>query len=103
MNSKLFKHSTLSILLALLTLASAKPVMAQDHEIAPEVSSRVWQSDTQEFGSVCLNGKEMVTFKSQLGDGVASEKADELAIKLTDLINDKSFDPDYLMPGKEGG
>jgi rare lipoprotein A len=75
---------------------------AQSTEIAPEVSSRVWQSDSAEFGSVCLNGKELVAFHSGLGDGVAGEKADELAIKLTDLINDKSFDADYLLPGKDG-
>jgi rare lipoprotein A len=106
MNLKFLKQPILFILtslLALLPLMSVKPAMAQGSEIVPEVSSRVWQSDTQEFGSVCLNGKELIAFKSQLGDGVAAEKADELAIKLTDFLNDKSFDPDYLMPGKQGG
>lgn len=91
-----------AVLLSVCASSATWVAPAAAQEIAPEVSSRVWQSDSAEFGSVCLNGKEVVAFQSGLGDGVAGEKADELAIKLSDLLNDKTFDAEDLMPGKDG-
>jgi rare lipoprotein A len=70
--------------------------------LSPEVQSTVWQEESQELASVSLNGKELITFRCEAGNGSASTKADELAGKLQDLLEDKKFDANTILPAKSG-
>lgn len=83
---------------ASMTLA-AMPASAR--ELTPEFSSRIWIDNDQEVGSVCMNGKELITFRARAGSGSAAEEADELAAKLQDLVTDKNFDANQLLPAHE--
>jgi rare lipoprotein A len=78
----------------------AAPVCARD--LSPEFSSRVWNENETEVASVCLNGKDVVTFRAHAGSGSAADEADDLAAKLQDLVVDKNFEPSQLLPGRDG-
>jgi rare lipoprotein A len=78
----------------------ATPVCARD--LSPEFSSRVWVENDTEVAAVCINGKELLTFRSRAGSGSAAEEADELAAKLQDMVADKGFDPNQLLPARDG-
>lgn len=71
-------------------------------DIDPEVSATTWQDQNREYASVTLNGKELVTYKGQLGSGSAEQKAEDFAAKLNELINNSKIDPSKLMPAREG-
>lgn len=70
--------------------------------IAPEVESRVWQEDSTECAAVTLNGKELVCYRAESGSEAAIEKAEDLAIKLEELLTNKKIDADELLPAKAG-
>lgn len=71
-------------------------------DMQPEVESNVWEENDQEFASVTLNGKELVTFKSNSQDESVEEQAESLADKLQDIIKDERFDAGKLSPAIEG-
>lgn len=91
--------------LGLVVLATASmtlaAVPANARELSPEFSSRIWIENEQEVGSVCMNGRELVTFRARAGSGAAAEEADELAAKLQDLVSDRNFDANQLLPAHE--
>lgn len=78
----------------------AVPACARD--LTPEFSSRVWIDNDTEVAAVCLNGKELITFRAHAGTGSAVEEADDLAAKLEDLVSDKNFDADRILPASDG-
>lgn len=65
-----------------------------------DVEAVVWQEDADEFASVSLNGKELVTFRGE--EGSTSAKAEELASRLQELFDDRRFDAGELLPYKSG-
>ena len=67
---------------------------------SPEVEATVWQDDSTEFASVSLNGKELLTFKGE--SGYASGKAEELAARLQELLDDRKFDASEIVPARSG-
>jgi len=76
-------------------------------ELQPEVESNVWEENDQEFASVTLNGKELLTFKGGSGTSTsngqsAEDKAESLADKLQELLKDEKLDPSKLSPAMEG-
>lgn len=65
-------------------------------DITPEVVSRVWMDKETPKASVSINGQEvLVLVDSADGTDVAIE-AEEVAIKLQELLSDKKFDPATL-------
>lgn len=93
---------------AVLMLGSAL-CMSQTHAhaatiqgINPEVQASVWQEDAGEVASVSLNGKELITFRSDSGSGSAASRAEDLAAHLQELLEDKKFDPNDILPARSG-
>jgi rare lipoprotein A len=80
--------------------AFAVPCGAQD--LLPEFSSKVYIDKDTEVGSVFLNDKEIVTFKAPVGTGTAADQADDLAVRLDELVSSKNFDANQLLPAREG-
>jgi rare lipoprotein A len=78
----------------------ATPAHARD--LSPEFSSRVWVENETEVAAVCVNGKELITFRAKSGSGSAAEEAEDLSAKLQDLVADKNFDATQLLPGHDG-
>jgi rare lipoprotein A len=78
----------------------ANAVQASD--IQPEVVSNVWEENNAEYASVSLNGKDLLTYKANLDNHIAEEKAEDLADKLKDLMQEDKFDANKLLPAKEG-
>ncbi|CAN5351350.1 hypothetical protein BH10CYA1_BH10CYA1_17240 [soil metagenome] len=74
----------------------------QPSDIQPEVISNVWEENNAEYASVSLNGKDLLTYKANVDNHVAEEKAEDLADKLKDLMNEDKFDANKLLPAKEG-
>lgn len=72
--------------------ASAAP------EAMPEVVSRVWLENGSQTAAVTINGEEIVRFKADVDCDDAAEEADELAVKLNELLHDKKFDASALLP-----
>lgn len=71
-------------------------------DIQPEVAANVWEDDNAEYASVSLNGKDLLTYKATSDNHVAEQKAEDLADRLKDLLQDNKFDPSKLTPAKEG-
>ncbi len=78
----------------------ANAVQASD--IQPEVVSNVWEENNAEYASVSLNGKDLLTYKANVDNHVAEEKAEDLADKIKDLMNEDKFDASKLLPAKDG-
>jgi rare lipoprotein A len=78
----------------------ANAVQASD--IQPEVVSNVWEENNAEYASVSLNGKDLLTYKANVDNHIAEEKAEDLADKLKDLMQEDKFDANKLLPAKEG-
>ena len=74
----------------------------QPSDIQPEVVSNVWEENNAEYASVSLNGKDLLTYKANVDNHVAEEKAEDLADKIKDLMNEDKFDATKLLPAKEG-
>jgi rare lipoprotein A len=96
---------TLTVALALTSAFFFAPQKA--HAVAsvqgmnPEVQASVWQEGEEEVGSVSINGREVIAYHSK-DAGVASQKAEDLAAKLQELIDDKKVDVNDLLPGRAG-
>lgn len=76
---------------------------AYARDLAPEVVSRVWLDGDSQVASVTLNGDEIARFKCDADSDDAAEEAEELAVKLQEVITDKKFDPSLLAPAKDDG
>lgn len=75
---------------------------AQARDLAPEVVSRVWLDNGAQIASVEINGEEVVRFKSDdSDDDDAAEEAEDLAVRLQELISDKKFDPNTIVPMRD--
>ncbi len=74
----------------------------QPSDIQPEVVSNVWEENNAEYASVSLNGKDLLTYKANVDNHVAEEKAEDLADKIKDLMNEDKFDANKLLPAREG-
>jgi len=68
----------------------------------PDVASSTWQEDAGEVAAVSLNGRELLTFRGDADTGTAAEKAEELAAKLLELLEDKKLDVNELLPARAG-
>jgi rare lipoprotein A len=75
---------------------------AQMADIDPDVVANVWEENDAQFASVSLNGKEVMAFKATSDNHSAEEKAEDIADKLKDLVQDDKFDANKLLPAKDG-
>jgi rare lipoprotein A len=91
------------VLVPALTLCQTQARATTIQGFAPEVQAQVWQEDTNEVASVSLNGKELLSFRSEAGSGAAAARAEELAAKLQEMLEDKKFDANDILPAKSGG
>ncbi len=89
---------------AILATSMAKPVQAAYAlaELDPEIVANSWEENNEKFGSVTLNGKEIIKLKeSELNPNV-EQKAEELAARLDELVSNDKFDAEKLFPAKDG-
>jgi rare lipoprotein A len=70
-------------------------------ELAPEVVSRVWLTGNNQVAAVTLNGDEIARFKSDKESDQAAEEAEDLASRLQEIISDRKFEANALIPSKE--
>ncbi len=82
--------------------ANAAQLPGQLRDFTPEVSASVWEEDEDQVGSVCLNGHELISFHCPKDSQEAQIKAEELASKIQDLLDDKKFAIDELIPTRSG-
>ncbi|MBY0552432.1 MAG: septal ring lytic transglycosylase RlpA family protein [Candidatus Obscuribacterales bacterium] len=86
----------LSLTLGLL-MSTAPAAMARDS--AAEVVSKVWVENGNQIAAVTVNGDEVYRFKGDDADE-AAEEAEDLAVRLQELI-DKKVDPSLLLPARD--
>jgi rare lipoprotein A len=89
-----------SIAAVSLLLFNAAPVQARD--LTPEFTSRVWLENDSEVAAVSLNGKDLITFRAKAGTDEAAEEAEDLAIRLQEVVTERGFDPSLLLPARDG-
>lgn len=90
--------SSLSILLS--CAHGAQAATTTINGVAPEVISMVFLEGQDEVATVSLNGKELISFRSETG--LASQQAEELALRLQEVLQDKKFEVNDLLPLKSG-
>ncbi|MBX9725354.1 MAG: septal ring lytic transglycosylase RlpA family protein, partial [Candidatus Obscuribacterales bacterium] len=73
---------------------------AHAKDLTPEIVSRVWLDGNTQVAAVTLNGDEIARFKSPADNDEAAEEAEDLAVKLQELITDKKFDATLFVPAK---
>lgn len=73
-----------------------------NRDLSPEVVSRVWMDNDDQVAAVYVNGKELVAFRSRSGAICAADQADDLAVRLQEMVNDRKFDINQLLPAREG-
>lgn len=65
-----------------------------------EVVSKVWVENGNQIAAVTVNGDEVYRFKPDEDADDAAEEAEDLAVRLQELL-EKKFDPAMLMPGRD--
>lgn len=70
-------------------------------DIDPEVVANSWDEQDDHFASVTLNGKEIIRFRDN-GNNNSEELVEDIAAKLDELVRDNKFDPEKLLPAREG-
>lgn len=71
-------------------------------DLAPEIIANSWQEADEKYASVTLNGREIVKIKESDHIPNAEEYAEEFAAKLDEVLKDNKFDPEKLVPAKDG-
>jgi rare lipoprotein A len=94
--------TTLIAIAAAATLWQSPAKAATTTALAPDVAASVWQEGEMEYATVTFNGKELVTFQAISGTGTAGVKAEDLAIKLQALLEDKKLNVNDLLPSRFG-
>jgi len=73
-----------------------------DLDICPEVAAATWEENDLECATVTVNGKDLITFRGETQAGSAEDRAEDIADKLKDLIDDGKLDATKLVPSNEG-
>lgn len=94
--------TTLIAIAAAATLWQSPAKAASTTALAPDVAASVWQEGEMEYATVTFNGKELVTFQGISGTGTAGVKAEDIAIKLQALLEDKKLNVNDLLPSRFG-
>ncbi|MGE0265142.1 MAG: septal ring lytic transglycosylase RlpA family protein [Candidatus Obscuribacterales bacterium] len=81
-----------------LWMLGAQPALANDSDLAPDVSTTVWMEESTECASVSINGRELIAYRGQ----DAEKKAEELSEQLQSMIESSDFKVEELIPAKEG-
>ena len=68
----------------------------------PEIASSVWEENAQLKASVTLNGKEIACFKGDASGVSAEQRAENFASRLKQTLEDDKFDPNKLIPARDG-
>jgi rare lipoprotein A len=71
-------------------------------ELSPEVVSRMWMDGDNQVAAVYVNGRELVAFRSRQGAVCAADQAEDLAVRLQEMVNDRKFDVNQLLPSRDG-
>ena len=97
---KVFRTSLISCAatLALTLLCSAS---GQARDLSPEIVSRAWFAGNTQVATVTLNGDEIARFKSDRDSDEATSTAEDLAARLQEIITDRKFDANSMVPSKE--
>ncbi|HEY9678246.1 MAG TPA: septal ring lytic transglycosylase RlpA family protein [Drouetiella sp.] len=103
MNTGLKVSLSVAVMAISLNIGFIQPANAtQACDIQPEIVSNVWEENNAEYASVSLNGKDLLTYKASADNNAAEERAEDLADKIKDLVNQDKFDANKLVPAKEG-
>lgn len=93
------RKTTTYLISAVLALGIGSAAKAA--ELTPDVSASVWEENGKQCAAVTFNGKEVIAFHGTAGRNV-EDKAEDLAEKLQALVEDQKFDPQKLLPAREG-
>lgn len=83
------------LLAACLVLAGSG---AGARELAPEIASKIWIDNGSQVAALTINGEEILRFENQEDEDEAAEEAEDLAVKLQEILSDKRVDPEKLLP-----
>jgi hypothetical protein len=70
-------------------------------ESTPDLSCRVWVDNGMQAAAVSLNGKDLLVFSAR-GSDEAADAAEDLTARLAEVLADKKFDANQLVPGHDG-
>ena len=102
-NSKLLAGALLALSLSAALANSNKAfAAAPDLDICPEVSAATWEENDQECATVTINGKDLMVFRGETPAGSAETRAEDLADRLKDLLDEGKLDATKLVPASEG-
>lgn len=79
-----------------LLLSAGAGQAASLKDITPEVVSRVWMDKETTKASVSINGQDVLVLVDKVDGTDATIEAEEIAIRLQELLSDKKFDPAAL-------
>jgi rare lipoprotein A len=102
-NSKLLAGALLALSLSFVLGSSSKALAAPPEiDMAPEIAAATWEENDQECATVTLNGKDLMVFRGETAAGSAEDRAEDMANKLKDLLQDGKLDASKLVPASEG-
>lgn len=87
---------------AVLQFCTAAQAVPATQTMSPEVVSRMWMDGDNQVAAVYVNGRELVAFRSKQGAVCAADQAEDLAVRLQEMVNDRKFDVNQLLPTREG-
>jgi len=93
--------ATLCCALAL-TVQVRSACAANVPDIDPEVMATSWEEQGERYASLTLNGREIIKFKEMGTNHNGEALVEDMAAKLDDLVKDSRFQPDKILPAKDG-
>jgi rare lipoprotein A len=97
------KNQIASICCALALTTQVQTAYASNiPDIDPEVIGTSWEEQGDRYASVTLNGREIIKFKETGSSHNGEALVDEIASKLDELVKDNRFQPEKVLPAKDG-
>lgn len=90
------------IAFGIFTTCSALPGNAADPGLAPEVVSSSFEENGEECASITINGEEVITYRGEIDGDSAEERAQSLAEKLEEILEDERGSIESLLPCRDG-
>lgn len=100
---KIVKNHFSSALVAICVVSvfNTLPASAADSGLAAEVVTSSFEENGEECASVAINGEEVISYRGELDGESAQDRAESLADKLEEILDDKDS-IESLLPAKDG-
>jgi rare lipoprotein A len=85
-----------------LTVQVRTACAAEAPDIDPEVMATSWEEQGDRFASLTLNGREIIKFKETGENHNGEALVEDMAAKLDELVKDNRFQPEKILPAKDG-